>query len=163
MSHICNTKKWPPGQKSGHLASERKPYSAQKRLLIEDLLAPQGPPDGFIDAGITLKEVVLQLRIRRIEPVDPPLTLLRHPPRIVEAPEENCIGTNTVPSFCCGGVLTDVDPSLSSRKYIVPMSIPLCRRMSRALRNVKDSLEFIVVVVEYNDPLMRLEKFEGLL
>ena len=61
MSHICNTKKWAKGQKSGPLDIERKPYLAQKRPLVEDLLTSQGSPDRFIDPGITLEEVVFQL------------------------------------------------------------------------------------------------------
>ena len=148
------TEKWPPNKEWPLSRPTVARILTDECPLVEHLLRAQRPPNRLIYRGMRLKKVVLQSRIGCVQSVDPTLTLLRHSPGIVEGPEENRIGTSTVPSLCCRGVLTDIDPSRFCWYSIVPMSIPLRRRQSKALCNCKDSIELIVVIVEYDNPLI---------
>ena len=59
---------------------QQSPQRLVKTPLIEDLLDPNRPRNGLIDGRLALQVVVVQDRIRSVQPVNSPLTLLHDLP-----------------------------------------------------------------------------------
>lgn len=102
-----------------------------KITLIERLFALKSPLDGLIDLRLATKDVVVQIRIWRVQAVDPPESLVPVLVRVGQAPENHRVRRRTVPSFRACRVLHKVHPPLSLGNLLVLVAVPLGYRESR--------------------------------
>ena len=105
----------------------------QEALFIEGLLALQRPHDGLVDDRIGQKYVVVKLRERRVESINPSESLIPVLVRIRQAIENHGVGLDAVPSFSTSLVLDQVYPAISLRNLLVLVTIPLGDGGSRKL------------------------------
>lgn len=123
LCHFCDKKVSQVVRSSSTFKSA--PKAVCEHLFVEFLLPCKARFDALIDRRLALEEVIPEICVGSIHPIDAPLTLLHHLPRVVQRIKHNRVCCSTVPCLRSTRILHQVHPPIPIRHRLVLMSVPL--------------------------------------